>query len=160
MLGDAAHAVVPFYGQGMIAGFEDCRLLMERLDAGAGSWAELFADFYRNRHADAHAISELALENFTEMRDLVATEEFQLERKIEKEIVDAGTQGWIPLYTMVTFSDIPYSEAQQRGRRQAAWLKKIRLSADWRDVSEVEFRNKVLEKLESLQLRDELADKG
>jgi len=160
LLGDAAHAVVPFYGQGMIAGFEDCRLLMEWLDKGEKSWSGLFAEFYRSRHADAHAISELALENFIEMRDLVATEEFQLERRIEKEIVDAGTEGWIPLYTMVTFSDIPYSQAQQRGRRQAGWLKKIRLSTDWTCVSEGEFRSTVLEKLESLQLRDALAEKG
>jgi kynurenine 3-monooxygenase len=144
----------------MIAGFEDCRLLIERLDSGAKSWSVLFAEFYQNRHADAHAISELALENFIEMRDLVATEEFQLEKRIEKEIVDAGTEGWIPLYTMVTFSDIPYSEARQRGSRQAGWLKKIRLSTDWSCVSDGEFRSTVLEKLESLQLRDSLAEKG
>jgi kynurenine 3-monooxygenase len=160
LLGDAAHAVVPFYGQGMIAGFEDCRLLIERLDSGEKSWSVLFAEFYQNRHADAHAISELALENFIEMRDLVATEEFQLEKRIEKEIVDAGTEGWIPLYTMVTFSDIPYSEARQRGSSQAGWLKKIRLSTDWSAVSDVEFRSTVLEKLESLHLRDSLAEKG
>ena len=140
LLGDAAHAVVPFYGQGMIAGFEDCRLLMERLEKGNMSWNQLFEEFYRHRHPDAMAISELALDNFIEMRDLVATPEFQLERRLEKEIVDAGTENWIPLYTMVTFSDLPYSEARARGRKQADWLKELRLSRSWDGLEETEFR--------------------
>ncbi len=147
LLGDAAHAVVPFYGQGMISGFEDCRLLMERLDAGAGSWKKLFEEFYQGRHADAMAISELALDNFIEMRDLVATPEFQLERRMEKEIVEAGTKDWIPLYTMVTFTDIPYSEAQERGRKQSAVLREIRLSRDWSQIPEEDFRAQVLQTL-------------
>lgn len=151
LLGDAAHAVVPFYGQGMISGFEDCRLLMEKLDQGSSSWAGLFADFYQSRHTDAQAISELALDNFIEMRDLVATPEFQLERKIEKEIVEAGTPEWIPLYTMVTFTDLPYSEAQARGKKQSDMLKTIRLSENWGNFSGDDFRSLVLQKLAQFQ---------
>jgi kynurenine 3-monooxygenase len=135
----------------MISGFEDCRLLMERLDQGSSSWTGLFADFYQNRHADAQAISELALDNFIEMRDLVATPEFQLERKIEKEIVEAGTPGWIPLYTMVTFTDLPYSEAQARGKKQSDMLKTIRLSENWGNFSGDDFRSLVLQKLAQFQ---------
>lgn len=153
LLGDAAHAVVPFYGQGMIAGFEDCRLLMEKLDAGVGenSWQQLFENFYQSRHADAMAISELALDNFIEMRDLVASEAFQLERKIEKVLVEAEVAHWIPLYTMVTFTDIPYAEAQERGRRQGLILKEIREAGKWNNLSEDEFHE------QSLQLYQQIA---
>jgi kynurenine 3-monooxygenase len=161
LLGDAAHAIVPFYGQGMISGFEDCRLLMERLDQGEGlSWKKLFTEFYQNRHADAHAISELALDNFIEMRDLVSTPEFQLERRIEKEIMDAGTAGWIPLYTMVTFTDLPYSEAQRRGKKQLECLKAIRLSNNWSQISLNEFHHKVMDKFNEIQLTMDLAVEG
>ena len=145
LIGDAAHAVVPFYGQGMISGFEDCRLLLEKLDAKPSSWSELFADFYSLRNKDADAIAQLALDNFIEMRDLVASPDFQLEKRIEKEIVEAGIADWIPLYTMVTFTDLPYSEARKRGLDQAIILRKIRESADWSSISDSEFRLKVLE---------------
>jgi kynurenine 3-monooxygenase len=144
LLGDAAHAVVPFYGQGMIAGFEDCRLLMEKLDEGESSWTKLFESFYQSRHADARAISELALDNFIEMRDLVASPDFQLERRIEKELVEAGTEGWIPLYTMVTFTDIPYAEARERGQRQTAILQGIRESGKWEGLHPEEFHLQVM----------------
>lgn len=150
LLGDAAHAVVPFYGQGMIAGFEDCRILMERLDAGAVNWAELFSDFYRNRHEDARAISDLALDNFIEMRDLVATEEFQLERKIEK-VIASRVSDWIPLYSMVTFSDIPYAEARNRGAMQNELLRKIRLGRNWNEVQPADFEDFVMEQFYRIQ---------
>jgi len=149
LLGDAAHAVVPFYGQGMIAGFEDCRLLMEKLDAGAASWPSLFSEFYQSRHADARAISELALDNFVEMRDLVASDSFQMERKIEKVLVDAGIPDWIPLYTMVTFTDIPYAEARSRGQRQSALLESIRLGRNWEQVHKEDFSRTVLADFEA-----------
>jgi kynurenine 3-monooxygenase len=150
LLGDAAHAIVPFYGQGMIAGFEDCHLLMEKLDEGERSWQQLFDSFYQSRNADAMAISELALDNFIEMRDLVASEAFQLERKIEKVLVEAEVAQWIPLYTMVTFTNIPYAEAQERGRRQGILLKKIRESCDWSELSEDQFNLQVLQQFHAI----------
>jgi len=143
LIGDAAHAVVPFYGQGMIAGFEDCRLLMEMLDQHT-TWDALFEEFSDRRRPDAEAISQLALDNFIEMRDLVADPGFQLKKKLEGILVHSGIPDWIPLYTMVTFSDIPYSEARRRGLRQAAILEKIRLAENWLFIPEEEWKEKLL----------------
>lgn len=124
LIGDAAHAVVPFYGQGMIAGFEDCRILMELLPNHT-TWDELLEEFYHKRRPDAKAISELALENFIEMRDLVTDPEFLLKKKVEAVVSKIPELNWIPQYTMVTFSDLPYSETQLKGRQQAAILQKM-----------------------------------
>ncbi len=130
LIGDAAHAIVPFYGQGMNAGFEDCRILMEKLEHSK-NWADLFSEFDRDRREDANAISELALENFVEMRDLVSNPDFILKKRLEAVVVANGTNDWIPQYTMVTFSDIPYSEAQRRGRNQAEILNQLLRLENW-----------------------------
>ena len=143
LIGDAAHAVVPFYGQGMNAGFEDCRLLMEMLGQHT-TWDGLFEDFSEKRRPDAEAISQLALDNFIEMRDLVADPDFQLKKKLESVLVKSGIPDWIPLYTMVTFSDLPYSEARRRGLRQAAILEKIRLAENWNFIPQEEWKEKLL----------------
>jgi len=137
LIGDAAHAIVPFYGQGMNAGFEDCHILMEKLE-NAKDWVNLFADFDENRRDDALAISEMALENFVEMRDLVSNPEFILKKKLEAVVVANGTIDWIPLYTMVTFSDIPYAEAQKRGRYQTEILNQLLRLENWEHLP-VEF---------------------
>ena len=137
LIGDAAHAIVPFYGQGMNAGFEDCHILMEKLE-NAKDWVNLFADFDKNRRDDALAISEMALENFVEMRDLVSNPEFILKKKLEAVVVANGTIDWIPLYTMVTFSDIPYAEAQKRGRYQTEILNQLLRLENWEHLP-VEF---------------------
>jgi len=134
LIGDAAHAIVPFYGQGMNAGFEDCRLLLDKFDT-AKTWEDLFSDFEKTRRPDANAISELALENFVEMRDLVANPEFILKKKLESVIVQIETPNWIPQYTMVTFSDIPYAEAQKRGNKQSAILNKLLKLEDWNQTA-------------------------
>lgn len=135
LIGDAAHAVVPFYGQGMIAGFEDCRILMEMMP-GFETWDSLFEAFYQRRRPDADAIRQLALDNFVEMRDLVADEAFQMRKKLEGKLLQTGVENWIPLYTMVTFSDLPYSEARHRGLAQAEMLEKIRLAENWKEIPE------------------------
>jgi kynurenine 3-monooxygenase len=119
LLGDAAHAIVPFYGQGMNAALEDCALLDEMLDDFDGDWQQLAQDFQRNRKPCADAIADLALYNFIEMRDKVADEEFLLRKKIEANMHHKYPDQWIPLYTMVTFSDLPYAEAKKRGELQS-----------------------------------------
>lgn len=118
LIGDAAHAIVPFYGQGMIAGFEDCRIFNELLDQ-ANDWPTVFRKFQETRKPDTDAIAQLALDNFIEMRDLVADAGFLLRKKIEARLHQLYPDRWIPLYTMVTFrDDIRYSDALAIGRRQ------------------------------------------
>ena len=118
LIGDAAHAIVPFYGQGMNAGFEDCSVLIELLDEQGGNWDSTLDLFQKVRKKDADAIADLALRNFIEMRDSVADEDFLNRKLVEKELHKRFGEKWLPLYSMVTFSDIPYSEALRRGKIQ------------------------------------------
>jgi kynurenine 3-monooxygenase len=119
LIGDAAHAIVPFYGQGMNAGFEDCSILNELLDQFDDNWEVALTAFQQLRKPDADAIAQLALDNFIEMRDLVADKEFLLRKKIEARLHELYPRQWIPLYSMVTFYDsIRYSEALATGQKQ------------------------------------------
>ncbi len=119
LIGDAAHAIVPFFGQGMNAGFEDCRILNELLTTHNDQWSSVLTEFQRIRKNDTDAIAQLALDNFIEMRDLVADAEFLLRKKIEARLHQLYPAQWIPLYSMVTFHDsMPYSVAYQTGQKQ------------------------------------------
>lgn len=119
LIGDAAHAVVPFYGQGMNAGFEDCYVLNQLLDQHHDNWNEVLPLFQTSRKPNTDAIAQLALDNFIEMRDLVADPEFLLRKKIEARIHTLYPDQWTPLYSMVTFNEnIPYSEAFAVGQKQ------------------------------------------
>ncbi|MEM9328484.1 MAG: NAD(P)/FAD-dependent oxidoreductase [Bacteroidota bacterium] len=126
VIGDASHAIVPFYGQGMNAGFEDCRILMEIADAYAYDWETVFKVFEQSRKPDADAIASLALSNFIEMREKVRDEGFLERKKIEALLHEQYPNDWIPLYTMVTFSHIPYSEAKRLGQLQDQVFRKAR----------------------------------
>ncbi|MFD2513849.1 FAD-dependent oxidoreductase [Pontibacter locisalis] len=126
LIGDASHAVVPFYGQGMNAGFEDITVLDRMLDKFDGeNWEALFKEFESKRKPDADAIADLAVMNFFEMRDKVADPRFLLRKKIETKISEQYPDKWIPLYSMVTFSDFPYSYAMETGRKQDKIMKKV-----------------------------------
>lgn len=125
LIGDASHAVVPFYGQGMNAGFEDITVLDQMLENFNGDWESLFKSFERKRKPDADAIADLAVMNFIEMRDKVADPRFLLRKKIEGKINQQYPDKWIPLYSMVTFTDLPYSYALETGRLQDAIMKKV-----------------------------------
>jgi kynurenine 3-monooxygenase len=126
LIGDAAHAVVPFYGQGMNAGFEDCRILNDLLEKNSDNWGRSMQLFQDHRKPDADAIAELAFDNFVEMRDLVADPEFLLRKKIEAKLHSLFPDRWIPLYSMVTFhDDIPYSKAREIGRKQSAIMNEV-----------------------------------
>jgi kynurenine 3-monooxygenase len=119
LIGDAAHAVVPFYGQGMNAGFEDCRVLNELLERHDDNWDKALTVFQEQRKPDTDAIAQLALDNFIEMRDLVGEPEFLLRKKIESKLHELFPQQWIPLYSMVTFNEqIRYSHAYDIGVKQ------------------------------------------
>ncbi len=135
LLGDAAHAIVPFYGQGMNAGVEDCVLLLEFLQHFGDDWDAAFRAFERFRKPSADAIAQLALENFLEMRDKVADPRFLLRKKLEQYLAERYPGRFIPLYTMVTFSHMPYAEALRRGRLQERILDVLMAQteseADW-----------------------------
>jgi kynurenine 3-monooxygenase len=118
LLGDASHAIVPFYGQGMNSGFEDCSILNDMLQDFTGNWKKLFSEFAIKRKPDADAILALALQNFIEMRDLVGDTNFLLRKKIEAKFSEKYPDKWIPLYTMVTFTNLPYSFALKEGKKQ------------------------------------------
>jgi len=122
MLGDSCHAIVPFFGQGMNAAFEDCIYLNECITNSPGKWNDIFNNYQQMRKANTDAIADLAQENFVEMRDLVADPRFLLEKKIESELYKRFPDTFVPKYTMVTFMRIPYSTALNRGKIQASIL--------------------------------------
>jgi kynurenine 3-monooxygenase len=118
LLGDAAHAVVPFYGQGMNAAFEDCIVLDECLAKFADNRERAFAEYFQRRKENADALADLAIGNFIEMRDKTASRAFRAKKKID-HLLEAALPGvYLPLYTMVTFTRIPYSQATRRARLQ------------------------------------------
>ena len=125
LMGDAAHAVVPFYGQGMNAGFEDCFVFDQMLDTYTDKFEEFFEAFGKSRKPNADAVAELALRNFIEMRDFTADPQFLLQKKIEGWFYQKHPDKWVPLYSMVTFSDLSYSYALEKGDRQNAIMAKV-----------------------------------
>ncbi|MFL5808673.1 MAG: FAD-dependent oxidoreductase [Flavisolibacter sp.] len=126
LIGDAAHAIVPFFGQGMNAGFEDCSLLNELLEKHGEDWSGLLQEFQERRKPDTDAIADMAVGNFTEMRARTADPKFLLQKKIEAKLHEHYPDKWIPAYTQVTFSPhIRYSEALKNSQRQEAIMQKI-----------------------------------
>jgi kynurenine 3-monooxygenase len=118
LVGDAAHAVVPFYGQGMNAAFEDCVVLDECLQSLPNNRERAFAEYFRRRKENADAIADLAIGNFIEMRDKTASRTFRAKKKLDHALEAALPGIYLPLYTMVTFTRIPYATAAQRARVQ------------------------------------------
>ncbi len=126
LIGDAAHAIVPFFGQGMNCGFEDCSVLNELMDKHGDNWEALLNEFQELRKPDADAIADLAVNNFLEMRDKVGDPKFLLQKKIEAKLHDKYPDKWIPAYSQVTFSPhIRYSEALRQGQKQEAIMQEV-----------------------------------
>jgi kynurenine 3-monooxygenase len=118
LVGDAAHAVVPFYGQGMNAAFEDCAVLDECLEEFRDNRERGFGEYFSRRKVNADALADLAFGNFIEMRDKTASKTFRAKKKLD-HFLEAALPGiYLPLYTMVTFTRIPYAEAARRARLQ------------------------------------------
>jgi kynurenine 3-monooxygenase len=115
LLGDAAHAIVPFFGQGLNCGFEDCTCLLEILDRREADWELVFKEFQDARKINTDAIADMAIENFVEMRDRVADPRFLLRKKVELALEAKYPELFVPKYAMVTFHRIPYSVALARG---------------------------------------------
>jgi kynurenine 3-monooxygenase len=124
LLGDSAHATVPFYGQGMNAGFEDCFVMWELYNK-YGNWKETFQEFQKIRKPDGDALQDLSLDNYYVMRDHVADKKFLLQKKIEAKLHKNYPDKWIPLYSQVSFSTIRYSEAYKNGKKQEKIMKEI-----------------------------------
>jgi len=126
LIGDAAHALVPFFGQGMNCGFEDCRILDELIEKNGDDWHKILSEYQTLRKPDADAIADMAANNFTEMRDRTADPKFLLQKKIEARLHENYPDKWIPAYSQVTFSPhIRYSDALARGNRQEIIMQEV-----------------------------------
>lgn len=125
LIGDAAHAIVPFYGQGMNCGFEDCTVLNDLLNQHEDHWETVIPLYQERRKKASDGIADLAVQNFIEMRDLVGDKKFLLQKKIEAVFFSKHPDKWIPLYSMVTFSDMPYNQALAEGARQELIMKEV-----------------------------------
>lgn len=150
LIGDASHAMVPFFGQGMNCGFEDCYLLSELIEKyGTTSWELIFEKFQKGRKPDTDAISHMAMENFAEMRDSVADPKFLIRKRIEAKLHQLFPEEWIPLYTMVTFTDMKYSEAYAQGKLQESVMDKVMedplITQTWQDLD----YHKIIDKVET-----------
>ena len=118
IFGDAAHAIVPFFGQGMNASFQDCSIINEFIIKYDGNWDKIFSRFSDVQVPNGHAIADMAIENYIEMRDSVNDPMFIKRRELEFELESRFTERFVPRYSMVSFTTIPYSEVYRRGLLQ------------------------------------------
>lgn len=131
LIGDAAHAIVPFYGQGMNAGFEDCTVLSTLMEQYGEDWGTILQKYEEKRKPNGDAVANLALTNFIEMRDKVADPMFLERKKIEKELGKRYPNEFISVYEMVSFSHIPYNTAIQCIQAQDKLLEQIMKEGDF-----------------------------
>ncbi len=125
LLGDAAHAIVPFFGQGINCGFEDCTILLELLDRHGADWDKVFREFEEARKINTDAIADMAIDKFVEMRDRVGDRRFLLRKQVELALEAKYPRQFVPKYAMVTFHRLPYATALQRGRVQERMLAEL-----------------------------------
>ncbi len=159
LMGDAAHAIVPFYGQGMNASFEDVTVFDEILNQGLGDWEEVFKRYERVRKEDTDAIADLAIDNFHEMKDHVANPIFKEKRKLEMELEKTFPNEYFSKYSMVTFNEnIPYAEAMKKGRAQDKALLNMVAHHDLDAISDLkEVLKKVQEETNEILEEDKIA---
>ena len=147
LVGDSAHAIVPFYGQGMNAGFEDISVLNEKMNQHGDNWEIIFEEYQRERKPNTDAIAELSYRNFVEMSSKTADPSFLLRKKIEKKFAQKYPELWVPLYSRVTFSDKAYSDALDIGDYQRGIMDEVMkipgIEETW-DSEEVELKIKDL----------------
>jgi kynurenine 3-monooxygenase len=133
LFGDASHAIVPFHGQGMNCGFEDCSELNRLLNKHSDDWSLIIKEFTQVRRDNANAIADMALENYIEMRDSVRDPQFQLKKAIAFKLEELYPTQFIPRYSMVMFHHLPYAEAFKRGKGQADILAELAKDNDHLD---------------------------
>ena len=146
IIGDAAHATVPFYGQGMNAGFEDCRILDELLDKHQENFETCFIDYSKKRKPNGDGLQDLSLHNFIVMRDKTSDPKFLLQKEIEKKFANLYPEKWTPLYSMVSFTNMPYSDAWEIGMKQEKLMQKIMNMPNIEKIWESEY---IMKKMES-----------
>ena len=130
LIGDAAHATVPFYGQGMNSGMEDCTVMWDLMQKHKEDWPKVFAEYQELRKPDGDGVQDLSLHNYYVMRDYVGDPKFLLQKKIEAHFSAKHPDKWLPLYSQVTFSDIRYSVAWKTGQKQDAIMKTVMAQFD------------------------------
>lgn len=149
LIGDACHAIVPFYGQGMNAGFEDITVLYEMILEYGEDWERIFSEYQESRKPNADAIAELSYRNFMEMSSKTADDKFLLQKKIEKWFSEKHPDKWIPLYSRVTFSNRPYVEALAIGDFQNEIMEEVLKMDNIENIWNFpEVENKILELLQ------------
>ncbi len=146
LIGDAAHATVPFYGQGMNCGFEDCRILDELLDQHQ-NLERCFEEYSKKRKPNGDGVQDLSMHNFIVMRDKTGDPNFLLQKRIEKKFSKLFPESWTPLYSMVSFSNISYSEAWEIGMKQENIMKKIMCIPN---IKEIWDDNDIMKKIHDL----------
>ena len=147
LMGDAAHAIVPFYGQGMNASFEDVAELDAFIDQYEGDWEKIFSEFQKDRKKNADAIADLAIDNYYEMRDHVANPIFKQKRKIEMELERSFPTQYSSKYSLVTFNEqLGYHEAMTKGRIQDEILLKM---IEAGEISESTPKEKILKEVQN-----------
>ena len=139
-MGDAAHATVPFFGQGMNAGFEDCSVMYSLMKKHNEDWDKVFKEYEIIRKPNGDAVQDLSLYNYLVMRDKVADPSFQLQQKIERRIAELHPGKYFPMYSMVSFSDIEYQVALKQGKEQDEIIQNLI------------FRNKITNKTRSEEI--------
>lgn len=150
LIGDAAHAIVPFHGQGMNCAFEDCVYLNQCIDKYGTDWQSVFQEFEKQRKINTDAIADLSLQNYTELRDHIADHKFLLKKKIEALLSEKYPEHFIPKFSMVCFSSIPYSIAQKKGAIQETIIEELAQTIN--DIQEIDWtRAKQLIKQKLLQ---------
>ena len=147
LIGDAAHATVPFYGQGMNAGFEDCRILDQLLDKYKDNLSSCFNKYSEIRKPNADGLQDLSMHNFIVMRDKTADPKFLLQKKIENKFSRLYPEKWTPLYSMVSFTNIEYSKAWEIGMKQESLMKKIMSIPDIENIWENDY---IMSKMQEL----------
>lgn len=125
LIGDAAHAIYPSYGQGANAGFEDCAVIYECIQKYGENWKAIFNEYERRRKPNTDAIADLCVEHFIELRDLVADRRFLLKKEIERKINRMYPEEYKDLYSMITFTCMPYAEALRIDREQRAIVERV-----------------------------------
>ncbi len=125
LIGDAAHAIVPSYGQGANAGFEDCAVLDESLERHGGDWDRALDDYQRRRKPNADVIADLSLRHFHEIRDEIREPRFHLRKAIERRLTELYPGRFTSLYSLVSFTDMSYVEALERAREQEQLVDRI-----------------------------------
>jgi kynurenine 3-monooxygenase len=118
LLGDSCHTVVPFYGQGMNAAFEDCSILDKCIERHHDDLETAFSEFQRLRKHNTDALAKLSVENFIELRDKVRSRKLSARKKVDHLLADLLPGKWVPLYTLISHTTVPYAEAIERAKKQ------------------------------------------